>query len=46
MNNLRPVFLGMQGTIDAVTDYRILEGIIPIVLMLGGVFFFRLQQKL
>lgn len=38
MNHLRPVFLGMQGTIESVADYRVLNGIISIVLMLGGAF--------
>lgn len=38
INYLRPVFLGMQGTIESVSDYRILNGIITIVLMLGGAF--------
>lgn len=36
--NLRPVFLGMQGTAESVADYRILNGIIGIVTMLGGAF--------
>jgi O-antigen/teichoic acid export membrane protein len=36
--NLRPVFLGMQGTIESVADYRILNGIIGIISMLGGAF--------
>ena len=36
--NLRPVFLGMQGTIESVADYRILNGIIGVVTMLGGAF--------
>ena len=36
--NLRPVFLGIQGTIESVADYRILNGIIGIVTMLGGAF--------
>lgn len=36
--NLRPVFLGIQGTIESVTDYRILNGIIGIVTTLGGAF--------
>ena len=36
--NLRPVFLVMQGTVEAVADYRILNGIIGIVTMLGGAF--------
>lgn len=36
--NLRPVFLGMQGTVESVADYRILNGIIGVVHMLGGAF--------
>lgn len=36
--NLRPVFLGIQSTPDSITDYRILDGIIRIVMMLGGTF--------
>ena len=36
--NLRPVFLGMQGTIESVTDFRVLNGIIGVVHMLGGTF--------
>lgn len=36
--NLRPVFLGMQGTIESVTDFRIMNGIIGVVHMLGGAF--------
>lgn len=36
--NLRPVFLGMRCTPESVTDYRVLNGIIAIVLMLGGAF--------
>ena len=36
--NLRPVFLGIQGTIESVTDFRILNGIIGIVHMMGGAF--------
>lgn len=36
--NLRPVFLGIQGSVDSVADYRILSGIIGIVTMLGGAF--------
>lgn len=36
--NLRPVFLGIQGSIESVADYRILNGIIGIVTMLGGAF--------
>lgn len=36
--NLRPIFLGIQGTIESVADYRILNGIIGLVTMLGGNF--------
>lgn len=36
--NLRPVFLGMQGSLDSVADYRVLNGIIGIVSMFGGIF--------
>ena len=36
--NLRPVFLGMQGTMESVADYRILNGMVSIVTMLGGAF--------
>lgn len=36
--NLRPVFLGMQGTVESVADYRVLNGIIGAVTMLGGAF--------
>ena len=36
--NLRPVFLGIEGSIESVADYRILNGIIGIVTMLGGAF--------
>lgn len=36
--NLRPVFLGIRGTVESVADFRILNGIISIVLMLGGAF--------
>ena len=36
--NLRPVFLGMQGTMESVADYRILNGVIGIISMLGGAF--------
>ena len=34
--NLRPVFLGIQGSVESVADYRILNGIICVVTMLGG----------
>lgn len=36
--NLRPVFLGLQGTPSDVTDFRVLNGIASIVMMLGGSF--------
>lgn len=36
--NLRPVFLGMQGTVESVADYRILNGIIGMVTMFAGTF--------
>lgn len=36
--NLRPVFLGIQGAVESVADYRILNGIIGIITMLGGAF--------
>lgn len=36
--NLRPVLLGMQSTTSSVADYRILNGIVQIVIMLGGSF--------
>jgi len=36
--NLRPVFLGMESTPESITDYRILEGVVKIVMMLGGTF--------
>ena len=36
--NLRPVFLGIQGDIESVADYRVLNGIVSIVIMLGGAF--------
>ena len=36
--NLRPVFLGIQGTVESVADYRILNGIIGIVTMFAGAF--------
>lgn len=36
--NLRPVFLGMQGTMESVADYRVLNGIIGVVSMFGSVF--------
>lgn len=38
VNYLRPVFLGIESTPESITDYRVLNGIIGIVLMLGGAF--------
>ena len=43
--NLRPVFLGIQGSVESVADYRILNGIIGIVTMLGGAFMGVLLQS-
>ena len=36
--NLRPVLLGIQSSPESITDYRILDGIVKIVMMLGGAF--------
>lgn len=36
--NLRPIFLGIQGTVESVADYRILNAIIGAVTMFGGAF--------
>ena len=36
--NLRPMFLGMQGTVESVADFRILNGIAGVVSMFGSVF--------
>lgn len=36
--NLRPIFLGLQGGLEDVTDYKVISGIINIVTMLGGSF--------
>lgn len=38
VNNLRPVFLGMQDSVTSVADYRILNSIIQVVIMTGGTF--------
>lgn len=35
---LRPVFLGMKGSPEMVADYRIMEGIIGIIVMISGAF--------
>lgn len=37
-NYLRPVILGIRGNIESVADFRILNGIVSIVIMLGGMF--------
>lgn len=37
-NYLRPVILGLRGSIESVADFRILNGIVGIVIMLGGMF--------
>ena len=37
-HNLRPVFLGMQGSVESVADFRILNGIIGIVSLFAGSF--------
>lgn len=36
--NLRPVFLGIRGTVESVADFRILNAIVTVVTMLGGAF--------
>lgn len=36
--NLRPVFLGIQGTVESVTDYGILNGVIGVVSMFASAF--------
>ena len=36
--NLRPVFLGLQSTPSDITDFRVMNGIAGIVMMLGGSF--------
>lgn len=38
INNLRPVFLGIESTPEAITDYRVLNGIVQIVMLIGGAF--------
>lgn len=37
-NHLRPIVLGIRGNIESVADYRVLNGIIGIVMMFGGAF--------
>ncbi len=36
--NLRVVMLGMQGTLESITDYRIMNGMVSVVLTFGGIF--------
>ncbi len=36
--NLRPVLLGIENSPESITDYRILDGIVKVVIMLGGAF--------
>lgn len=36
--NLRPVFLGMEGTVESVADFRILTSITGVVTMFSGMF--------
>ena len=37
-NYLRPVILGIRGNMESVTDFRILNGVVNIVILLGGMF--------
>lgn len=37
-HNLRPVFLGMQGSVESVADYRVLNGIIALISLFAGSF--------
>lgn len=37
-NNLRPVILGMRGTIESVTDHGVIASIAALVSMVGGIF--------
>lgn len=36
--NLRPVLLGMEGSLDQVADYRVLNGILSVVTLFAGMF--------
>lgn len=38
MLNLRPVFLGLRGSIESVADYRIINSIVSLILLIGGGF--------
>ena len=37
-NNLRPVFLGIEGSLSDVSDYRVISGVIGIVSLFSGMF--------
>lgn len=37
-NNLRPVFLGIQGTVESVADYNVLMGIVSAVTLVPNTF--------
>lgn len=36
--NLRPVFLGIRGTMESVADFRVLNAVVGVVTLLGGSF--------
>lgn len=36
--NLRPFFLGIRGTIESVADYRVLNGLVTVVTIVGSMF--------
>ena len=36
--NLRPVFLGMKGTLDMVTDFKIINGLVGVISIVTGSF--------
>lgn len=38
VNYLRPLFLGIESTPESITEYNVLNGIIGIVLLIGGTF--------
>lgn len=37
-HHLRPIFLGIQGTVESVADFKILNGLVGIVTLAGGAF--------
>ncbi len=37
-DNLRVVLLGMQGTVESITDFRIMNGMVSVVATVGGIF--------